>query len=717
MFPEVTNLNPTSLFSDQSKNIDIIATPSDTVQAKYAAKLAYDFIDQGGKAEQTAIIFTDENLLTPVLSAISQDEDTGKQLIDTVNVTMGYPLKITPVYSLIEHILSLYRTLKSNDDGVFFYHKDVSAIVGHQLISTLEHNEYKQLREAIKSENQIFVSQRTLTSLPVIGPIFSVAASTNKAKEGKINYQALSSSVIEVLEELLNHEFSKASDESAHYTEFINTAISALRRLHNALVRENMEISLQVYISLVRKALSGIRIPFEGFPVAGLQLMGILETRNLDFENVVVLSLNDDRFPAVAQQPSFVPYTIKRAFGMPTHEQQEAMYAYYFYRLLQRAKNIKLLYNTKADERSTGEMSRFLQQLKFESNLPIEEHSIGYSIGFKTSPPISISKTKEVMEILESYIDGTGRRSLSPSALSSYLTCRLKFYFNYVAGVKEQEDVEEDVSNQIFGKILHEAIDQLYSIFGNDSLKAEQLESLAKDKSRIDEAIDAAFAKEFIKSEDGRSLIKMNGKFMLVRRVVAKYIEGILLYDANLIKKGNQLQVIGLERQLQAFYPFVVDDVQKSLCLKGRLDRVDRLNGITRIVDYKTGAFKDKNTFASIEKMFVGKDTQKYAGSMQTFLYSLMYDITSGGESKNIKPALYFVRGIQTKDFSPYLYLKEGRGSSQEIENYFTFKDEYTQHLDGALSELFSANHPFDQNGDVENMCRKYCPYNAICQR
>lgn len=716
IFPESTNLNPNGLFSNSSKCIDIVATPSDTVQAKYAAELATSIISSGGKAEQTAIIFTDENLLTPVLSAISEDDKAISGKIETVNVTMGYPLKITPVYSLIEHILSLYRTLKSNSEGIFFYHKDVAAIVGHQLLKGLNIVEFDKIRASIKEENQIFLTQQKLMQLPIIGPIFGIEASNNKGKEGKVSYKALSAALISILEELLNREHAQKNEQSIHYTEFINTTIVSLRKLHSALLREGMDISLQVYISLVRKALSGIRIPFEGFPVAGLQLMGILETRNLDFENVIILSLNDDRFPSVAQQPSFVPYSIKRAFGMPTYEQQESMYAYYFYRLLQRAKNIKLLYNTKADERSTGEMSRFLQQLKFESGLAITEQSIGYTLGFKTTSPITIDKSPEVMEKLRTYIDGSGSRTLSPSALSSYLTCRLKFYFSYVAGIKEQDDVEEDISNQIFGKILHEAVDKIYSDMGKNPLTAKQLESIAKNELLIGDIIDAAFAKEFIRSEEGKSLLKMNGKFLLVRRVVSKYLQGILRYDASLIRSGMQLQMVALEQDLKAFYPFTVDGESRQLCLKGRLDRVDRLGGITRIVDYKTGAYKDKNTFTSFEKMFIGKDTQKYAGSMQTFLYSLMFDIASEGKAHNIKPALYFVRGIQTNDFDPYLSIKEGRNKTT-IENYFDHKEEYLQYLDLALTDLFGATQPFDQTGDPAQMCRKYCPYNVICKR
>ncbi len=718
MFPETKNLNPKNLFSKGKKEIAIVATPSDSIQAKYAAQLAMDIVARGGKAEQTAIVFTDETLLTPVLSAISYSEDgsTSPQ-IETVNVTMGYPLKITPVYSLIEHVLSLYRTLKSNDDGVFFYHKDVSAIVSHQLLKGLGIEEFENVRKQIKEENQIFLSQSRLCQLPLIGPIFSIEASSNKQKEGKVSYQRLSAALIEILEQLLDRENAKSDEQSEHYVEFINTTLVALRKLHTALVREAMDISLQVYISLVRKALSGIRIPFEGFPVAGLQLMGILETRNLDFENVIILSLNDDRFPAVAQQPSFVPYNIKRAFGMPTYEQQEAMYAYYFYRLLQRAGNIHLLYNTKADERSTGEMSRFLQQLKFESGLDITEQTIGYSLGFKTSPAITIEKSPEVMEILNQYVDGSRRRGLSPSAISSYLTCRLKFYFNYIADVKEQEDVEEDISNQIFGKILHEAMDVIYQQLGKESISANELEALLNDQQRIEKVIDDAFAKEFIKSEEGKSLLKMNGKFLLVKRVVTTYIRGILKYDLELIRQGSSLAMVSLEEPMAAMHPFTVDGQSRSIFLKGRLDRVDRLNGVTRIVDYKTGAYKGKNEFAGFEKMFVGKDTSKYSGSMQTFLYSLMYDISKKGEVKNIKPALYFVRGIQTNDFEPSLALKEGRNGATIIENFFDFKDEYVSFLDNALAELFGSSQPFDQTGDPAQMCQKYCPYNVICKR
>ena len=714
--PEAACLNPETRFGS-AKNVEIVATPSDNIQAKMAAQLALDTIAKGGKAEQTAIVFTDESLLTPVLSAISYDDNDESAKVETVNVTMGYPLKITPVYSLIEHILSLVRTLKVNEDGIFFYHKDVIAIISHQLVKSIDNSRFEQLRELIKEQNQIYISPKQLSELPIIGELFKLSVAADPQKGGKISYHELSAAIVRILEQLLDHLSQASKEQSELYVEFTHTVLVALRKLHSALQRESMDISLQVYVSLVRKALSGIRIPFEGFPVAGLQLMGILETRNLDFENVIILSLNDDRFPATPQQPSFIPYNIKRAFGMPTYEQQEAMYAYYFYRLLQRAQHIHLLYNTKADERSTGEMSRFLQQLKFESNLNISERTVGYSLGFKTSPAIVVQKSPEVMEILNSYTDGSGSRGLSPSAISSYLTCRLKFYFSYIAGIKEQEEVEEDISNQIFGKILHEAIDVIYKQLGTEPIKEQQLLELSNNIGELERYIDDAFSKEFIKGEDGKSLLKMNGKYLLVKRVVTSYIQGILRYDASLIKSGATLSIVSLEQDLEVLHPFTVDGETKRLCLRGRLDRVDKLSGVTRIVDYKTGAYKGKNEFAGFEKMFVGKDTSKYAGSMQTFLYSLMYDTKSEGNAKNIKPALYFVRGIQTADFVPSLALKEGKGKQTLIENYFDYKDVYVEHLNTTLAELFGKEQPFDQTGDPALMCQKYCPYNAICRR
>ena len=712
-FPEAENLNPQGLFLAGDKQIDIVATPSDTVQAKYAAQLAMDAVASGAKAEHTAIVFTNENLLIPVLSGISYTEDdNATNPIDTVNVTMGYPLKVTPVYSLIENILSLYRTLRRSDGGYLFYHKDVLAIISHQLVRELGGEAYAQVADSIRIENRIFIRQQSLSELPVVGPIFSIELSEG----GGGAYQRLSATLIALLEQLLEAEGAKADSSATVYVEFISHALVALRKLHSSLVREGMELSLQVFVSLVRKALANVRIPFEGFPVAGLQLMGILETRNLDFENVIILSLNDDQFPAASQPVSFIPYSIKRAFGMPTYEQQEAMYAYYFFRLLQRAKNIKLMYNTKADERSSGEMSRFLQQLKFESGLPIAERSITYSLGFQTPQPITIAKNDEVMAILGQYTDESGRRSLSPSAISTYLDCRLKFYFSYIAGIKEEDEVEEEISSQIFGKILHEAMDILYKEFGSESIPADALEALARSTTRIDQAIDQAFAKEFIRSDEGRALQKLNGKFLLVRRVVSSYIRGVLRYDARTIRDGKTLRMVALEEAFTAYHPFAADGQAKKICFRGRLDRVDNLSGVTRIVDYKTGGYKDKNTFRSIEKMFVGDDTAKYKGAMQTFLYSLMYSISKGDAVRNIKPALYFVRAINTEEFNPYLSLKDGR-TATEVENFFDYRNEFIEYLNPVLAEIFGADQPFDQTGNPTRMCQPYCPYNAICKR
>jgi len=674
----------------QEKNIEIISVPTDIGQAKVITQALREGTQNHTESpNKTAIVLADEDLLIPTLHSIP---DT----IDKINVTMGYPVSNTPIYSLLEHIIDLQKNAKETKSGITFYHKNVLAILSHQYVNTQFEKEADELLRFIKKNNRIVISRDELSTCEFFKVIFT-----------KINtYLELSEYILNILHQIYN-SLKKLGDENTIHTsslekEYIYHIYLSINRVKDVLHEQKIEVRMETYIRLIRKIIRNLRVPFTGEPLSGLQIMGILETRLLDFENLFITSLNEGVLPKTEAALSFIPYNLRRGFGLPTIEHQDAIYGYYFYRLIQRAKSITLIYNSSADGMQTGEMSRFLYQLKFESEYEIQEKSLRYDIHITQAKELTIEKTDEIVKKLGKYLSSTGgTKYLSPSGLSTYLRCKLQFYFRYIAELREQVEITEEIDAPLFGNILHESMDYLYKDLVNKEVSSELINDFKKNKAKISDAIDHAFKKEYFKS----GKVSYSGKNIIIREVIEKYIYQILKIDENIAP----FRILSLEDTYQIEIPITTNGTFETVKLGGKIDRVDEHNNIIRIIDYKTGS--DKLEFKNIESLFSESKKDQNSAVFQTFLYAKFYNDLKK-PNQTITPGVYSVRKIYDKNFDHRIYHKE---SKSFIADYNSVSEDYLENLNKLVSDIYNPDISFSQTEETRNC--DYCEFRKICHR
>ncbi|MGC1242161.1 MAG: PD-(D/E)XK nuclease family protein, partial [Chryseosolibacter sp.] len=449
------------------------------------------------------------------------------------------------------------------------------------------------------------------------------------------------------------------------------------------------------------------KIPFSGEPLKGLQVMGVLETRNLDFKNVFILSLNEGAFPSSGGKGSYIPHNIRRAYGLPTLAHQDAMYSYLFYSTLQRAENIFLFYNSETDVLGQGEMSRYLQQLLFESGLNIRRHVLHNPIEPKGITPVVVHKNAEVMNNLKKLNDGNAYfKGISPSALNSYIECRLQFYFRHVAKIREPNEVEEELDARVLGNFLHDVMENFYK--GLVDRKGTRLVEKADFKHAgrtIDLLIDQVFIETY-KLDPGKP-VEYAGQSLVVREVVKRFASQILKMD----EAYAPFTIEALEHG-GITYPVKIDRPPFQTILGGKIDRVDSKDNVLRIIDYKTG--KDKLDFESIESLFA-REGYRNKAAFQTLLYALMYVNSSSGNGsrhadQRVVPGLINRMNLFDDDFA--FGLRVGKQQVNDVASMFPLFEEKLKEL---FEELYDPDQPFDQTPNIDNC--KYCAYSHICYR
>lgn len=666
------------------KRIEIVSAPSDSMQCKYVHEFLSGLIERGIRpGKQTAIVLTDESLLLPVLYSIPEQ-------IEQVNVTMGYPLRQTMAYSFVERLVELQSRRKPGRDGEpMYYHSDVTGLLLHPYVRACDHPAAAGLAAEILRRQSIYVRRSMLAPGSVIDPLFAPAGS----------WQELSAYIRDSLSLVILHAAS--ADDVRQRREFFSVIVDRICRLENSLLGSGLEVTTPVFASLLRKMLQDVRIPYEGEPLSGVQIMGILETRNLDFEHVLVLSVNDDTFPgnrAVAS--SFIPYNLRYAYGLPTPQHHEGVYAYYFYRLLQRAETVHLAYCSRSDDKRTGEPSRYVYQLEYESPHRPLRRAIRLGVNLTKTEPVSASKTGRTARILEEYLDGGGR-SLSPTAFYQYVECPLRFYFRHVAGLKPVEEIAEEIDLPMFGTILHRAMELLYMPLLGDPNPQRIIASLPGTPA-VKEAVVRAVNEEYLQDPKATEE-EYGGSVLLVRDVVRKYIDSCILpYDAS--QRGYAVE--RLEATVEYRVPLERDGRVRSVGFAGKADRIDRLSdGALRVVDYKTG--KPHNCFRDVAALFSSVAAERSPAVLQTLLYAMML---SQSENCDVQPALYYVRSMQDERFSPLLV--EG---DRPVLRFSDYRESLNGHLQKTLSELFDFSKPFEQCED-RSVCA-YCDFREICRR
>lgn len=646
-FPSSMKLPPEEKIKTE---IEVIGIPSGIGQAKHVYTLLSDWCKEAEmsseEALRTAVILPDEHLLIPVLNAIPEQ-------IRRINVTMGYPLAGTPVASLIEYILALQKNVRYIDRNPLFYFRDVLPVLNHRYILSTSPEIISSLVKEITENNKIYISHTELGKTPLLEILFTPVTGV----------EAFSDYLIKVLEEL-NKVMSALSDEEEEDApqrtndleqEFIFHYFTTVNRMKEVMKDARIEMKIDTFFRLLKRVTDTITIPFHGEPLSGLQIMGVLETRALDFDRLIILSMNEGIFPQRKAANSFIPYNLRRGFGLPTYEHQDSVWAYHFYRLIERASHVSLLYDTRSNGLQTGEVSRFVHQLHYHYEVPMRDKLVVYNVSSSKTPPLAVPKREDIMRRLDAYRKG-GSKAISASAINTYLDCPLKFYFSVVEGIREEEEVSETIESDVFGSILHKVMEELYKPFQGKMVTVDLLKAIRKDTALLTGAIARAFASEFFKTEVVRSL---TGQNYLIGEMIRKYVEKILERDGKL----TPFVYIESERKINGLISL---SDYSEIRLKGFIDRVDEVRDAIRIIDYKSGS--GTTTFSSIESLFNKEEKDRAKAVMQVFMYCWMYAISPRTKERRYNRAFItsvpFSRSVRPIGLPPYRTgeVGEGRG-------------------------------------------------------
>ena len=548
------------------------------------------------------------------------------------------------------------------------------------------------MQDEIVRERRISIDARWLGRNELLKLVFSPAA----------EWRDLSDWLLRVTAAVARMPYE--GDDARQRVEFLAVIAEELTKLRNSLDQCDIEITSEVYASLLRRHLQTLRIPYEGEPLEGVQVMGILETRNLDFDNVVLLSMNDDNFPGNHMaQASFVPYNLRAAYGLPTPEHHEGVYAYYFYRLVQRARRVWMLYCSHADDKSTGEPSRYIYQLDYESGFPVKKVEVGVDVNLAETAPIEVAKDEGVMRRLERFTDSESKATLSPTAFFRYVACPLRFYFHSVARLEADDEIAEEVDAPMFGTILHAAVQKLYARIVGELHPGETLRTMLR-TGEVAAAVEAAINENYLR-DTAATAEDYTGNLLLVKDIVTRYLRGgVMPYDA----AHDTFTVTGLEQEVAYGFDFASAGRPLRMKFAGIADRIDALDdGTLRVVDYKTGA--PHLEFAGVESLFRGEGRQRLSNILQTLLYAMMLYRTRGADAV---PALYYVRAMNRPDYLPTLDDKETgvRGAG-----YTLYAERFEELVGETLAELYDPSVPFRQCEDADTC--KFCDFNLICKR
>ena len=709
--------------------IDLIGIPSYTGQAKQVHSILKEIVAENTdfdpeEALQTAIVLPDEQLLIPVLHSIPEE-------FTRINVTLGYSLSGTPIASLMESILNLQKRVRWVDDSLFFYHREVLSILNHQYVISASPDETSALLKEITEQNRIYVSSSDLNRLPLLGLIFQPVQDVSEISGYLIRILRELNRIITSLNpdannpnrvpnpvrvsvdeqddaDAVNPVRISVDEQDGAVTmgeleqEFVYHYFTMVNRLKEMIDASEIQLSVDTFSRLLKRLIDPITIPFQGRPLSGIQIMGVLETRVLDFDRLIILSMNEGIFPKRQTSGSLIPYHLRCGFGLPTVDHQDSIWTYHFYRLIARAKKVSLLYDTRTEGLQTGEVSRFVHQLKYHYGVQIHCKPVVFNISSSQPIALQVEKTTEVMAKLQAYRKGNGK-ALSASKINMYVDCPLKFYFSAIEKLKEEEDISESVENKEFGSIFHQIVEWLFQPFCNSTVTADVLKLHAKEHA-LTQAIHRAFSELFFHSKEVKSL---SGQHYLTGEMIRKYV--LKLIDNDL--KITPFRYIDSEKTIQC--PIRLTD-GTDIQLTGIIDRLDEVGGSVRVVDYKTGA-KKKLEILTAESLFDRSDEKRQPAIMQVFMYAWMMKYAQNIPNEGgipIQPALYYVRNFFLNDFDAVIYYGKEKRPVTDFEAY---RDQFEDCLRSILDQLFDDSIPFSQTENTKTCA--YCPFVGVCGR
>jgi hypothetical protein len=674
--------NELSHIKSSQRDVNVYKVQGQTAQAKIVNELLLEekeLILNDQPIVSTAIILADESLLIPVMQTIPSR--IGEKKID-VNITMGFGLVNSSLYGLADLWLTVQTQVSAKKT---IQYQTAEAFLSHPLTGISDTMRPKIIDALIK-EQLIEIPYERLTRqgglfVSFFEPISSSAVAVK--------------SLIDILGYILKRELA-AKKLKRIDADLFGKTMQELNRVQDTLLHHiqkyQQEIELSFVLSLIQKSLSAVAVPLEGDPLNGIQIMGLLESRNLNFDRVIILGLNEGIVPQASTGTTFIPDSLRRAYGLPVLENQDAISAYMFYRLIQRTKNIDFVYNSLTDESNSGEPSRFIMQLEYESRFNFNHKELQLPIKTELKRKEVIVKSEKVQAVLNRYL--SGQKYLSASALTTYISNPIDFFYKYVAGIEEPKEIEETVEAYRVGLILHYAMEQFYEQLRIESpeITAERIEHKRKD---IDHLIIEGFADTLYGKKDGEykeqryvnvralaSKLKLNGMEKVVFAIVQKYIYIILDQDI----ANAPFTLIGLEQKGNVTFNFEANGKQQGIKLFGIIDRVDLKDGVYRIVDYKSGS--DQLKYSSIDDCFDTNGGNINKALVQTLFYTHVYEQIS--KNKNVEPNLYVVKTMS--DGKVNFTNKEGLLKGELLANE---KQAFLNALSQKLQELFDYNIPF----------------------
>ena len=698
---------------NSKKSVCIVSASSDSIQARYLSQWLDNNLTK--QEIETAVVLCDETMLEPVLHTIP--ENANGYDLKYLNVTMGYPISSTPIFSFVKQMVELQLRGWSEKHGTFGI-ENVCTLLKHPYVIAMSGNSIA-LRERLIKEKRFYPTAEELHADEFLKRIFT------RHKDNKEWMESIAELVFDIATTTANANESRHELYSKLFSEATLKVHTQVQRLIRLFESGELNIEHSTAGRLLVKMLSMQSMPFHGEPVVGLQVMGLLETRNLDFRNVIMLSVNEGNIPKGSGENSYIPYNLRRAFGLTLSEHRDSIYAYNFYRLLQRVENVTLVYNSSTDSKSGGECSRYILQLLGCNLYDIGRIALSAEQSGEKLSNGSVSKTDQMIETLRKRFDkgiDKSARLLTPSAINRYLKCRLNFFYYYVLGLKPVEDVDTEMRPADFGIVFHKAAEELYKdivrISGGNAIDQAAIKHYLDIPLNLERVVDAAFQATFFKG--GKPVY--NGEQYINRGMLKRFLKYLLKLDV----KALPLRYITGEGEIGM--PYTIDSNGKRIELEigGTIDRIDIKGDTVNIIDYKTGG-GTRDTKTSLEEIFAHEG--KSSGyRLQSFLYSIVIDEllsggnvrTSGGEhtwSDIMKP-------LKPTKVSPYLlYVHKEKEAAREdyivdikdepVTDIKTIKNDFMQLLHRVLVEMFDINVPFAPTDD-ENRC-EYCDYRKIC--
>ncbi|MCQ2220952.1 MAG: PD-(D/E)XK nuclease family protein [Prevotella sp.] len=713
VFPnEITeDTHPDAFNNMRKKDITYMSASSEDIQARYVSQwLTNERIDAG---KRTAIVLCDEKLLPTVIHSLPET-------VKNVNITTGYPLSQTLVATFVKQFFTLKMSGHSGRKSALRLHQ-VNNVLRHPYMKYILHDVVEVMTRL--NDNHIFYPTiDDISSDEVVRQFFSPLSSGEQKDTRSRNMTLLHQllSALKMIAKQSRRSFGEEENELNHELQLMQESIY---RMHQIITRistmiEEGELNVDTITmqGLINQIIRSTTVPFHGEPIIGIQIMGVLETRNLDFDNMLILSANEGNMPKGVNDASFIPHTIRRSYNLTTVENKVAIYAYYFHRMIQRASNVTLTYNNTSSDARTCEMSRFMMQLLAESNTKIDVERISNEISVCKTTRMPISKTPEVIRKM------TEKGKISPSAINNYLNCQLIYFYKNVCDIKDNSDGdEEEMDNRTFGLIFHRAAEILYKPYEGKIIRKEDIEAMLKDPSVINRAIEQGFKDELFKMKSKelreRKMPQLDGTQLINYGIIRRLITSLLNYD----KKQCPFKIIKLEHYVEDTIELNTDYGTSHLMVNGIIDRLDEVrdvkgDAVIRVVDYKTGSkvasANDIDAVFSTERADRHKHNDYY---LQTLLYCNMlsspetpHEDTLNIGNTPIVPALLYPHKALQDGYNPIL-----KFSKDMINDSREYTAEYKEKFYKLLSEIFDRSIPFKPTDDI-NKCAQ-CFYSAIC--